>query len=269
MKVSTYRFTLDLQETASQAMLSMRKGDSARRLLITLSDGGKPYRIADGCYAVVNAKRSDGAYWFGDCVISDSVISCDADGAIATAEGRLDCDVSLFSAVGELLTSPRFSITVFAGVTTSDSEDEGDEYHTLTELVVTAEKNAAALLELKNTIADETAKANEAIQEFNGWYYSTKDEMALLATDTRETCDKLTDDCEAAILKAEQDWEEAKATAEEFAAELREDCEAVIAETEAACSKEIGKLAAAGGATNRSSVRGLDFERLITGRMFI
>ena len=199
MHVTNYRFTLDVNDAASQAMLSMRKGDSARRLLVTLSEGGKPYSIAEGCYAVFNAVRSDGAVYFGDCIVSDNVIACELDKAIATAEGRIDCDIALYGADGESLTSPRFALIVYAGVTTGDELEGTDEYHTLGELVLTANKTSTELMELKNTIADETAKANAAIQEFNGWYHETKDEMAELASDTKETCETLTKYCAQVI----------------------------------------------------------------------
>ena len=186
----------------------MRKGDGAKRMLISLADGGRPYVIDPGCYAVVNAKRSDGAYWFGDCVIANNTISCDADGAIATTEGRIDCDVTLFSADGEPITSPRFSIVIYPGVNSSDLEDEGDEYLTLTELVITADETATELIELKNSIAEETEKANEAIKEFNGWYDGAKTELAELTSNTRVITERLTSACAEVIDKTENDTAE-------------------------------------------------------------
>ena len=149
-----YKFTLDVHSVASQAMLSVRKGDAVRRLSVTFCEDGAPYSIADGCYAVFNAVRSDGAVLFCDCAIKGDVITCDLKKAIASAEGRLDCDITLYSSDGEPVTSPRFSITVYAGVTSGDEVEDTDEYRTLGELVVGAERAADA--------AEESAQASAA-----------------------------------------------------------------------------------------------------------
>ena len=140
MNPTIYNFTLDMQSAVSQATLSARKGDSVRFASVTLTSGGVPYEIAHGCYAVLNAKRaSDNAVLFVDCVIKDNSITFNLNGLVSGAEGRVDCDITLYSPEGEAITSPRFAVVVYAGVTTGDDIEDTDEYKTLGELVAAAE----------------------------------------------------------------------------------------------------------------------------------
>lgn len=138
---SIYSFTLDMQSAVSQATLSARKGDKGKLLSVTLMSGGVPYEIEHGCYAVLNAVRaSDGEVVFGDCVIQDNSITYDTTALVSGAEGRVDCDITLYSPEGQAITSPRFAAVVYAGVTTGDDIEDTDEYRTLGELVAKAEK---------------------------------------------------------------------------------------------------------------------------------
>ena len=52
MNYSKYRISLDIHDTNSQAMLNVKKNDSARKVYFSLTDGGIPYQIAEGCNAV-------------------------------------------------------------------------------------------------------------------------------------------------------------------------------------------------------------------------
>ena len=201
-----YRITLDVRDEVSRVMLSVRKGDRQRVLMIRLSEGREPYGLPDGCYAVFNARRSDGAVYFGDCAVCGDVIVCELDGAIATVIGRLDCDVTVYSAEGDVLTSPRFGITVYAGATTVEEIEGSDGYRTLGELVTEARVQqkqnsdfAGELEELKGGIADELAKAGKTIEGFNTWYEETAGELEGLS-DTMEQKIGFFDDAAGAAL---------------------------------------------------------------------
>ena len=46
MNYSTYRASLDIHASGSQAVLHAKKGETKRRILITLTERGKPYLIS-------------------------------------------------------------------------------------------------------------------------------------------------------------------------------------------------------------------------------
>ena len=60
MNYSIYRFTLDLHRHQSNMSVAAFQYDSAVRLIISLTDGGKKYLIEEGSSAIFYGKRSDG-----------------------------------------------------------------------------------------------------------------------------------------------------------------------------------------------------------------
>lgn len=135
MNPTIYNFTLDLQSAVSQAVLSARKGDRARFASVTFMSGGVPYAIEHGCYAVLNAVReSDGAILFADCIIKDDTVTFNVSDLASGKEGRVDCDLTLYSPSGEAITSPRFAVVVYAGTTTGEDIESMGDYKTLYDL---------------------------------------------------------------------------------------------------------------------------------------
>ena len=57
---SCVNLTLDVRLSAASAIVMAKKGDTGRALQISLSDGGKPYRIGADCYALLAARKPDG-----------------------------------------------------------------------------------------------------------------------------------------------------------------------------------------------------------------
>lgn len=72
MNYSTYRFTLDLHKHQSQMSIAVFKGDTAVRLIISLTDGGKPYFIKKGTSAILFGTRPDRKPIIHGCAILDS-----------------------------------------------------------------------------------------------------------------------------------------------------------------------------------------------------
>ena len=52
MERTEHRFSLDVQKTVAGTVIAMKKGETAHRLLITLSEEGMPYHIGEDCTAV-------------------------------------------------------------------------------------------------------------------------------------------------------------------------------------------------------------------------
>lgn len=140
MRNSVYRISLEMHDTASQALLNVKKNDSSRQVRISITDSGKPYKIEDGCTAKFRAKKPDGTILYNNCIIENDVIIYDLTNQTSAAAGLVDCEITLYGADFKQITSPRFAIYV-DNTLYSDSEVESkDEFTAL----VTAEKTAVS-----------------------------------------------------------------------------------------------------------------------------
>lgn len=135
MNYTEHKITLDIHKTVSQVSLTVKKGDTGRRLLIHLAERGYPYHISEDCYAVFTAKKPDGKVVFNDCSIDDCVIIYELTDQTVAAVGMADCEIILYGENGKQLTSASFSIIV-----------EDTIYNTETEIESTSEYNALAAL---------------------------------------------------------------------------------------------------------------------------
>jgi hypothetical protein len=158
MNYSIYRFSLDIRSTQAQISLPITLGDTARRLYITFTDGGKPVYFADGCSASLVGVKADGKHILHDCVIEDNTtIRYDFRDSTATALGELQCQILFSNASGRVLGSPRFSLIVFKDLLDSDDVVSEDDVETLGRIVgaETARVNAE-----KARVAAEGARAD-------------------------------------------------------------------------------------------------------------
>lgn len=142
MNSSNYRFTLDLHSTQSQVSLPVTKGDTARVFLISLSDGGIPYIIEEGCLAMISIMRPSGTHLRAYCAILDgTTIKYDFEHNPNTAamEGVHDCSVTLYDSEGRELGTPRFTMVVSKRVVNSDDLNISDDDKALVDAMSTAE----------------------------------------------------------------------------------------------------------------------------------
>lgn len=142
MTNSHYKISLDIHEHGSNVSLKTKRGDTARTLYITLTDGRNPYIISEDSYAVFTAKKADGTpFLFNYCSIIGNMVSYTFTPQTCAAAGKLDCEIKLYGADSTLLTSASFSLVV--ADTVSDEE-----------IVVRSEMEVTALTKL---ISDATA----------------------------------------------------------------------------------------------------------------
>lgn len=111
MNNSTYRFSLDLDQQDSQVYVTVRKGDTAKRLSVMLKESGTPYSIAAGTAAVLAARKADGTYISADCTIAGNRINVVLPATFTAAAGKLSACIGL-SGGGAALSSPPFTICV-------------------------------------------------------------------------------------------------------------------------------------------------------------
>ncbi len=106
------RITLNLQETNTLVCVKAKRGDTGRKLLVHLSDGSIPYPVADDCYAVFTARKSDGSKIHNPCTIENQVIEYTFTEQTCAAPGTMHCEIKLYGFDRKLLTSACFLITV-------------------------------------------------------------------------------------------------------------------------------------------------------------
>lgn len=136
MKYTQHKFALDVNQTASQVSISVKKGDTARRLLIHLTESGYPYHLSDECYAVFTAKKPDGHVIFNDCTIEDCAICYDFTPQTVPVAGLVECEIVLYGSDSEQLTSAGFYMIVEDTIYDIDTEIEStDEYNALAALI--------------------------------------------------------------------------------------------------------------------------------------
>ena len=127
MNYSIFRFTLNMHNHRSQASVSAFRGDTAIRLCFNLTDGGLPYRIEDGCVAVLNGTKPDGNKLHNRCVIeNNSTIVYDFTEQTSACPGIINCDITLYGGDGRIITAPKFIIVV-------DEREVSDEIVSATE----------------------------------------------------------------------------------------------------------------------------------------
>lgn len=135
MDSSNYRFTLDMQSEQSQVSLPVRLNDTDRRLYISLTNGGKPYYIEDGCLALFVGIKPDGKDLGNHCIIeNNSIIRYDFTEQTANVAGIINCEIRLFDAEGNLVTSPRFIMIVDSRVVNNDVTISESEHSIIDEI---------------------------------------------------------------------------------------------------------------------------------------
>ena len=146
MKYQEYRFTLDLQKHQSQTTINVFQGDTAVRLYINFTDGGKPYTLEGRNFAIFYGKRDDGKPLVHKCeVISKAEIMYEFQPATTFVLGIVNCQCRIYSNDQKLITAPRFSINVEEKVVDDDDFPISDDEKSLLDEILAgdADRNIA------------------------------------------------------------------------------------------------------------------------------
>ncbi len=136
MNFTDYRISLDIHNISSQVAIPVKKGDTKRRLCVSLAENGKPYHITDDCYAVFTAKKPDGAIVYNDCIVKGNTIFYLLTPQTTAVFGAVDCEIRLYGQDDALITSPKFTLIVDDTVySDGDVIESSSEYSALTNLV--------------------------------------------------------------------------------------------------------------------------------------
>lgn len=151
MEYSNFRLTLDIHEASAQTCLTVKQGDTGRRLLACLTEAGRPYPISAECTAVFTARKPDGAVVFNGCTIDGGTIVYEMTPQTTAAPGQADCELRLYGADDRLLTSPRFTLLVDPTVyQEGDPVESAQEVTALTKLI---SQTTALVTEVEDKLA--------------------------------------------------------------------------------------------------------------------
>ena len=130
------KITLDIQQPSTATFVALKKRDIGRKIIISLSDGGFPYEIADDCYAVLTAKKPDNNTLYNHCEIDGNTIVYEITEQTTAAAGRMKAEVKLYGADDTLITSATFRIIIDGTVYDEGEVESTSEFSALTELIL-------------------------------------------------------------------------------------------------------------------------------------
>ena len=107
-----HRLTLDLTGPDMCPMIEVQRGDSARSLIISLTQGGRPYWITEGVTAVFSGRKPDGNPLFNACTVEKNRVRYDFTAQTTNVAGIVECEILLYSGDERILASPRFELAI-------------------------------------------------------------------------------------------------------------------------------------------------------------
>lgn len=109
-----YSVTLDVYKVGSQRVLSMMRGDTGRKLAITLTENDRPYHLDEGSRAMFTALKPDGNFIYNNCDVDEtnSTILYNVTEQTLAASGKMSCQLRVVSKEGSVITTPSFTVVV-------------------------------------------------------------------------------------------------------------------------------------------------------------
>lgn len=160
MNYSTYRISLSNHDTSSRIVLNAKRGDTGRKIYVSLTEGGMPYRIEAGCRAIFTAQKPDGTRVYNDCVIESNTIIYTITAQTTAVSGHVACEIKLYDKDDILITSPRFGILVEEPVFYDGDIVESDyEFNALTGMV---DKSVSKYMEEHSSVDEMTPTFTQA-----------------------------------------------------------------------------------------------------------
>lgn len=172
MEYLSHRIFLDMHSTSSQTTLRVKQGTVNRKLYFALREGGKPYNIEEDCTAIFKATKADGTEIFNDCEISGDTIIYELTDQTTSAEGLMECEVSLYDGEYNEITSPTFTIIVdgkaFKGLQVVSETEANGLVELITGSVVEATQRAVIVIpfpKLKEHTSEYTDASMQAVKD--------------------------------------------------------------------------------------------------------
>lgn len=139
MNQSNYWISLDINKIHSQLTLSLKQGETGRKIHISLTEDGRPYQIDEKCYAWLQARKNDSdSPMSHSCTIENNKVVYCVQADTTSTTGRIECEIVLSSEDGQVIISASFTINVYNTVFTEIEEDNKTEINALSALIAEA-----------------------------------------------------------------------------------------------------------------------------------
>lgn len=144
MEKQVYRKSLDLQKSGAQWSIDVKQNDvNSRRIVISLTDGGKAFILGGDMIATIYGKKTDGNVIYKDCTIENGMAIVDVEKQLITAAGTVECELRIYdsnAAGAQLLTTPRFNIEVYDVLSDENRITSTSDYSALTSETVKSQE---------------------------------------------------------------------------------------------------------------------------------
>lgn len=144
MEKQVYRKSLDLQKSGAQWSIDVKLNDvNSRRIVISLTDGGKAFILGGDMIATIYGKKTDGNVIYKDCTIENGMAIVDVEKQLITAAGTVECELRIYdsnAAGAQLLTTPRFNIEVYDVLSDENRITSTSDYSALTSETVKSQE---------------------------------------------------------------------------------------------------------------------------------
>lgn len=155
---SNYRIILDVQDMSASIIVAAKKGETGRKIYISLLDGGLPYEISPDCYAVLTGQKPDGNVLYNHCDIDGNGIIYTFTEQTTAFVGMILCSLNLYGADDKLLISPKFRIIIDGTIYEDDVVESQPEFSALTQLI----SDATTVIEQKPILEQMAQEAKES-----------------------------------------------------------------------------------------------------------
>lgn len=170
MQKQIYRKSLDLQKSGAQWSIDVKQIDvNSRRIVISLTDGGKAFILGGDMIATIYGKKTDGNVIYKDCTIENGMAIVDVEKQLITAAGTVECELRIYdsnAAGAQLLTTPRFNIEVYDVLSDENRITSTSDYSALTNETVKSQEATKRANDIAETL--ETKLANGELKGEKG-----------------------------------------------------------------------------------------------------
>lgn len=170
MEKQVYRKSLDLQKSGAQWSIDIKRNDvNSRRIVISLTDGGKAFILGGDMIATIYGKKTDGNVIYKDCTIENGMAIVDVEKQLITAAGSVECELRIYdsnAAGAQLLTTPRFNIEVYDVLSDENRITSTSDYSALASETVKSQEATKRANDIAETL--ETKLANGELKGEKG-----------------------------------------------------------------------------------------------------
>lgn len=174
----TKNITLDLLETGVKVIVKAKQNDrNTRYIAAHLYAGNVTYPVPSGTEIAFRYKKPDGTAGFYDALpdnspaitVSGNTVTVELVEQVLTVAGRVHCEINMYNAASEKLTTFTFEIAVEESVLTDAEIISSDYYNVLTEQIAKALQAVTDATEQAENAAQSAQEAADSAAMSKDW----------------------------------------------------------------------------------------------------